>query len=305
MHARHQFAHDPTARPAAWPASQIAKQDARWPADMAAGLLPGQPTSWPAGSAAGWIRSQLDSRPAGKETGLSTTQLTCHFRSMLIVFANSKGGVGKSTLAVHCAVWLYDQGFATALLDADQQRSSSVWLAEAEPNVTVSAASTPDDCLFHARHLLRTHDFVVADAPGGLEDLSRTLLLLADLAVFPISPSILDVRSVARATTVLRYAQNINQGRPEGRLVLNKMKTRDTISRELREGVAPLGLSVAANIIRDLQAYRDVAQQGTVVSRAGRKMSPAAADVEALLVELLGGEVARRNEAKGGNVEHG
>ncbi len=141
---------------------------------------------------------------------------------------------------------------------------------------------------------------MVGDAPGGLEDLSRTLLILADLAIFPISPSILDVRSVAGATTVLRYAQGINGGKPEGRLVLNKMKTRDTISQELQIDVPKLGLKVAANVIRDLQAFRDAAQQGTVVSRFGKKGTQAALDMEALFVELLGQEVANKKttEAK-------
>lgn len=55
---------------------------------------------------------------------------------MVIVLANSKGGVGKSTLAVHLAVWLYDRGHRVALVDADVQSSSSVWLQEAEPSVT-------------------------------------------------------------------------------------------------------------------------------------------------------------------------
>ncbi len=191
---------------------------------------------------------------------------------MMTVFANSKGGVGKSTLAVGCAVWLFDLGFQTALVDADKQRSSSVWIGEAEPKIPVRVADTPEDCVLNVQELRKTHDFVVADAPGGLEDLSRTLLILADLAVFPISPSILDIRSVAGATSVLRYAQSINSGRPEGRLVLNKMKTRDTISRELRENAPVLGLEVAKSVVRDLQVYRDAAQQGTVVTRMGRKV---------------------------------
>ena len=185
---------------------------------------------------------------------------------MMIVCANSKGGVGKSTLATHLAVWLHDRGFQTALLDTDKQRSSSQWIGEVEPAITVRVADTPEECLAKAQELIASHDFVIGDAPGGLEDLSRTLLILADLAIFPISPSILDVRSVAGATTVLRYAQGINGGMPEGRLVLNKMKTRDTISRELREGAPKLGLQVAQNVIRDLQAYREAAQQGTVVA---------------------------------------
>jgi len=57
------------------------------------------------------------------------------------------------------------------------------------------------------------------------------------------------------------YAQQINGGRPDGRLVLNKMRTRDTISRELRAAAPGLGVGVAGTVIRDLQAYRDAAQR--------------------------------------------
>lgn len=224
---------------------------------------------------------------------------------MMIVCANSKGGVGKSTLAIHLAVWLFDHGFQTALLDTDKQRSSSEWIAEAEPKIAVRVANTPEECLLYAQELVSSHDFLIGDAPGGLEDLSRTLLILADLAIFPISPSILDVRSVAGATQVLRYAQGINGGKPEGRLVLNKMKTRDTISQELREGAPKLGLQVAQHVIRDLQAYRDAAQQGTVVGRFGRKGMQAAADMDALFTELLGEAVASKRQAGRGKVENG
>lgn len=205
---------------------------------------------------------------------------------MLITFCNTKGGVGKSTLAVHTAVWLFDQGYTVALLDADKQLSSSQWMLEAEPEITVATASDPDDCLQKAGELLGRHDVVVGDGPGGLDDVSRTLLLLADLAVFPISPSILDLRSVAQATQILRYAQGINGGRPEGRLVLNKLRSRDTISRELQAAAPNLGLQVMEQSIRDLQAFRDCVQQGTVVSRLGRKAAQAASDIDAFCDEL-------------------
>ena len=224
---------------------------------------------------------------------------------MMIVCANSKGGVGKSTLATHLAVWLFDRGFQTALLDTDKQRSSSQWIIEAEPKIAVRVADTPEECLLNAQELMLCHDFVVGDAPGGLEDLSRTLLILADLAIFPISPSILDIRSVAGATAVLRYAQGINGGKPDGRLVLNKMKTRDTISHELRENAPKLGLRVATSVIRDLQAYRDAAQQGTVVGRVGRKGAQAAADIDALFTELLAKSIAVKRHEGRQKVENG
>ncbi|MBX9792581.1 MAG: ParA family protein [Pirellulales bacterium] len=211
---------------------------------------------------------------------------------MMIVFANTKGGVGKSTLAVHFAVWLFDRGAKVALLDCDKQRSSSQWIAEAEPQITVTAADTPENVALLAQELRQSHDFVVGDGPGGLDDLSRTLLILADLAVFPISPSILDLRSVAQATGVLKYAHSINQGRPEGRLVLNRMRKRDTISRELQAAAPNLGLSVARSVIRDLQIYRDAAQQGTAATRMGARGRDAAAELTQLFVELLTDKLA-------------
>jgi chromosome partitioning protein len=206
---------------------------------------------------------------------------------MNIVVANTKGGVGKSTIAVHLAVWLHDQGARVALLDLDKQRSSSPWIAEAEPKVTVRTAGTPDECLSELRALAESHDFVVGDGPGGLDDVSRTLLLLADLAILPITPSILDLRSVREATSILNFAQGINGGRPEGRLVLNKIRTRDTISRELRLAAPGFGVAVAEHALRDLQAYRDAPGQGTVVTRMLRKAKNAAEETERLFLELI------------------
>jgi len=43
----------------------------------------------------------------------------------------------------------------------------------------------------------------------------------------------------------------------------------------------------AKNVIRDLQAYRDAAQQGSVVARMGKKNAQAAADLSALFHELV------------------
>ncbi len=207
---------------------------------------------------------------------------------MILVFTNTKGGVGKSTLVVHLAVWLFDQGRSVALLETDLLRSCSQWIAEAEPNVTIRTADTPEECLAAAKELTTEHDYVIGDGPGGLDDVSRTLLLLADLAVFPITPSILDLRSVSQATAILRFAQGINAGRPDGRLVLNKMRKRGKTSGELLAAASDLGIGVTKSYVRDLEAYRDAAQQGTVVSRMGARAAQATAEIDALVSELVG-----------------
>jgi chromosome partitioning protein len=47
---------------------------------------------------------------------------------MIIATTNSKGGVGKSTIAVHLAVYLQRIGKQVLVIDCDMQRSCSRWL---------------------------------------------------------------------------------------------------------------------------------------------------------------------------------
>jgi chromosome partitioning protein len=250
-------------------------------------MLPGRTTSL----TTGWIHGGLSGKTAGRPTKKPACQpgdSALRSELMMVTFANSKGGVGKSTLAVHFAVWAFDQGIRTALIDTDKQRSSSAWIAEAEPGITIHTADTAEECLQQVTALRQTADLIVGDGPAGLDEISRTLLILSDLAILPLTPSLLDLRSVQQASEVLRFAQGINGGRPAGRIVLNKMRTRDSISRELQSAAPTLGVDVAETVIRDLQAYRDAAGQGDCVTRLGKKTRHAAQEVDALCRELLG-----------------
>lgn len=119
------------------------------------------------------------------------------------------------------------------------------------------------------------------------DDVPRTLMLLADLALFPVGPSILELRSLARATSLLKYAQRINGGRPQGRIVLNKVKKRDRISGALPEAATRLGVTPLVSQVRDLEAFRDAAQQATSVAFVKRTTNHARNDIEALCSEIL------------------
>ncbi|MBX9788409.1 MAG: ParA family protein [Pirellulales bacterium] len=129
----------------------------------------------------------LEVRPSSIQEVLLARSLesVLRSRSMIITIANNKGGVGKSTLAVHLAAWLHEQGHSVTLADCDTQQSSSVWIREAIPDVATVVLSSPSQILNELPALARETDFVVADGPGSNTETSRALLLRADFAIVP------------------------------------------------------------------------------------------------------------------------
>src|SRR5271154_4008335 len=140
---------------------------------------------------------------------------------MIIVVANSKGGVGKSTLSVHLAAWLHEQGHSVILADCDTQHSSSEWIGEAVPEIRTVRLGNPDQILDMLPSLALEADYVVADGPGSNTETSRALLLRGDFAIVPCKASMLEVRALAKATDVLRQAQDIRGGIPKAVIVLS------------------------------------------------------------------------------------
>ena len=105
--------------------------------------------------------------------------------SKLVAFINSKGGVGKSTIAVHYAVAETERGRQVALIDSDVQESSTRWLKDLTDGINVYRLPTPDDVLEEAPKLKEQYDLVIADGPAGLSEVTRAILLRADVALLP------------------------------------------------------------------------------------------------------------------------
>lgn len=220
---------------------------------------------------------------------------------MIIAIANSKGGVGKSTLAVHLAAWLYKQGHRVTLADCDTQQSSSEWIREAEPNVKAVRLDNPDVILNELPHLAQDADYVIADGPGSQTETSRALLLRADLAIVPCKASMLEVRALAKATEVLRQAQDIRGGIPKAVIVLSMVGKNYRLTKDMKDAAEALALPMASTAMILRQIYADAPGQGSTVWGLGARAAEAAQEVGQLFREILPDAVRHRTLTRGRN----
>lgn len=206
---------------------------------------------------------------------------------MIIVVANSKGGVGKSTTAVHLAAWLHEQGHRVTLADCDTQQSSSEWIREAAPEIKAVRLDNPDQILNELPSLAAEVDYVVADGPGSQTETSRALLLRADMAIVPCKASMLEVRALAKATEVLRQAQDIRGGSPSAVIVLSMIGKNYRLTHDMKDAARTLDLPLAKYPLTLRQIYADAPGQGSVVWQMGARAREAAEETRRLFEEIL------------------
>ncbi len=206
---------------------------------------------------------------------------------MIIVVANSKGGVGKSTIAVHLAAWLHELGHSVVLADCDMQSSSSDWLKEAVPELRTVRLKSADEIMESVPQLRHEAEFVVADGPGSNTDISRTLLLCADLAIIPCKASMLEVRALSQATMALRHAQTVLKGKPKALIVLSMVGKNYRLTQDMKDAAQALHLPLAKTALILRQIYADAPGQGAVVWHMGARGRDAGKEVRAFFREAL------------------
>jgi chromosome partitioning protein len=179
----------------------------------------------------------------------------------VIVVANPKGGVGKSTLSTNIAGYFASRGYAVMLGDADVQQSSMLWL-----NLRPAAARAISSWDFGVEQIAKppkgtTH--VVIDTPAGLHGKRlKEILKLADKVLVPLQPSVFDI--FATRSFLDELAQNRHAMKTQIGVVGMRVDERTIAADKLREFVATLDLPVLG-FLRDTQNYVHLAAGGLTV----------------------------------------
>jgi chromosome partitioning protein len=176
----------------------------------------------------------------------------------VIVVANPKGGVGKTTLSTNIAGYYASRGRAVMLGDVDRQQSARTWLGLRPANLApIRAWDVAHDAVVRPPKGT-TH--VVLDTPAGLHGKRlEEVVKLADKILVPLQPSIFDIH--ATHEFVRHLIAHKRSGRVDVAIV--GMRTREgTIATDhLREFLAGLDVPLLG-FIRDTQNYVHLAAHG-------------------------------------------
>lgn len=208
-----------------------------------------------------------------------------------VVFAATKGGVGKSTLCTALAVMAAQERRKTAMLDLDPQGSLSQWfqrrLGDDPPNDAnpeLYSFQTKDGfaTLQEAVDVLSANDidWLLVDTGPGLLQRIEAAVGAADLVVIPVKPSAFDLEAI---DPVLEVARELR--RPY-LMVLNEIDVRATkMNSSARAYLTSDGHPVAEQIIPQRQPYRAGLTKGLTgpeVDRDGK----CADEIKALWAEI-------------------
>jgi chromosome partitioning protein len=205
----------------------------------------------------------------------------------IIAVAASKGGVGKTTLALNLAVEACRAGLSVWLVDADNQGSASTALAErarAEREPTIPTAHYTDSDALRAQLKAQAgrFDVTVIDVGGRDSKNLRVALAMSDLAIVPFQPRSIDVWALEHMANLVQELRDAGKELPAF-AVLNLADTAGQDNKDAAAAVASFpALKYLDTPIRRRKAFANAAGEGLGVAELEPADAKAQAEIQAL-----------------------
>ena len=194
-----------------------------------------------------------------------------------LALVNQKGGVGKTTVALHLAAAFWQHGSDVLVVDLDPQASAAEWhdaRTDPLPHVESVQPARLARVIEHAREI-GTGILILDTAPHS-ESTSLEAARCADLVLVPCQPSIMDLRAMRKTVDLLRLVKVPSFA------VLNSVPPHGAIADEAAESiVTDLGLPVCPARLGDRVAYN----RCLITGQAAQEFEPkgkAAQEIEQL-----------------------
>ena len=175
----------------------------------------------------------------------------------VIVVANPKGGVGKSTLSSNIAGYFARSGHTVMLGDIDRQQSSRLWLKLRPADMPLISPWDISENKIARPPKGTTH--VVLDTPAGMHGKHLDAVMkIADKVVIPLQASVFDIYATQEFINELLKR---SRGRVQIAVVGNRVKEHTLATEHLGEYLDTVKVPVLT-MLRDTQNYAHLAAHG-------------------------------------------
>lgn len=173
---------------------------------------------------------------------------------MILTIAGFKGGVGKTTTAVHFAAYL-QQKAPTLLIDGDPNRSATTWARNGKLSFKVVDERA-------APRYIREFEHIVIDTKARPEEEDlKSLAEGCDLLIIPSKPDLLSLDALRLTANTLKVI-----GATRYRVLITIAPPRPSRdAEEAHDALTRAGYPVFKSIIRRFKAYEDAAAEGVVI----------------------------------------
>ena len=204
----------------------------------------------------------------------------------VISFANLKGGVGKTSLAVNVGGALVGSSRAVTLVDADPQGTATDWAGGGRLPFEVVALPVEDGAREWIEALSKIEaDLIVVDLPPMLGDATAAAMAVSDVAAIPVTPSGADLKATTRAVELVQRARTARKSKkPKAALIPSRVDRRTAAGAEIEAVLHDFGEAVGPAVSQRI-AHVDAFTAGQTIADY-QPSSAGAVEIKALAAVL-------------------
>jgi chromosome partitioning protein len=203
---------------------------------------------------------------------------------MIIAILNQKGGVGKTTLAVHLAAALSQKKQNVLLVDADSQASALQWSDNRKTSQFPVIGLAKKTLHRELPELASNYTHVVIDGPPRVNEVARSAILASDLVLIPVQPSPYDVWAAKEIVDLLNEVSTFKE-MIKSAFVINRKIVNTAIGRDVVEALSGYPIAVLKTHIHQRVSFAESAGQGQTVLETDPN-GLASQEIKNLIIEI-------------------
>jgi chromosome partitioning protein len=201
----------------------------------------------------------------------------------VIVVANGKGGVGKTTTAMALS-GIFSEKYKVLAVDADSQGSFFWWASRSEQGIGFDLAQETDPKLLKGLRKIRGYELVIVDTPPALgSEALAAVVPAADYLVLPTPPAPMDlavlIETVRKVVMVMGVAHRVLLTRVDPRSLKEALEAQNTLMN--------LGIPAFHAFVRAYKAHERSVLDGRAITQwRGKNAREAQADYYRVVDEI-------------------